>query len=183
MACENPTKTAMHYRQAIRDYESEPHSRSESPNERNTPVFAFSLRAPVIGLFIMGAGLFSIAVGGTLLLPYGYIGATLPLIMGLFFFYGFFRYWRIRVQSARFYDTHFVVSGRRFSDDFTYGDIMRVETLESTSFWTPQRHTRIFLGDSPSPIVLTQNPYSKRLGVDLGKWLGMKIGVRGDFVV
>lgn len=99
-------------------------------------------------------------------------GATFPLVLGLVFLWGYTRFARLQVRTAKFFEDRFVYSGALGSKDVKYNEIERVSTRVAAVFWVRQPQVLIFLKlESKIPIIIASNPKSNELGADLHNWL------------
>ena len=137
-------------------------------------VFTFSTRDAVV--LDVTYFFFTLSVGIYYLLtqPFGFVGMLAFSLASLGFLAGAFRYRRLEVTSAWFYEDRFRIRGRRHEKILNYSDIQKVPKVRVFPFLTPPTQVHILVKGSERPLVIATVPKNRKLKLDLYSWLTQK---------
>jgi hypothetical protein len=140
------------------------------------PIFETSLNIPIAFYAIMTVVLLSIGLWLVLISPpdaAAFDGALTALLI-LLVLYPLRKLLRMQVRVARFYEDHFVLSGKGGRRDFPYAELWHVEETERGSILSPAQ-MKLYLRSEPNPLLVIGNPGSRLPGTRLVSWLQGKL--------
>jgi hypothetical protein len=147
-----------------------------SPPEPLRLVFEYSLRRRILAWALLAPIVNGFYVLAVVVEPPNLRADLILLLIGMAPEYQILIYWAERVRSARFYDDHVELHGRKTNRVLAYSDIreakLRKGEVRPTSI-------AIFLKGEPGPIVLRGNPVGEDGKIDLYNWLQGKVRESG----
>ncbi len=108
--------------------------------------------------------------------PFGFVGMLTFSLASLGFLAGAFRYRRLEVTSAWFYEDRFRIKGRQQEKILNYTEIEKVLKVKVFPLLTPPTQVHILVKGSKRPLVIATVPKNRKLKLDLYSWLTQKTG-------